>query len=255
MPTKFFSGRVTQHAYFDQILAQPSWEDLKILDFGGNTGGFLQGAGERVEHRNYWCMDINKQVIEKGQQTYPNANFVHYDLYSSEYNPQGIYHLPIPTQDAPFDLIVAFSVFTHIHQIELVALVNQLRAMLSPDGVLAFTFTDASYDRRINDPSLTHDTGVRHQLHTNREFYPHLTDEKINAKAIEAAQSPWCILIEDQLHLAPGEHLSNQNRQGVPNESYCVYYSVEHMASLFPEAKILSPVAPQWQYCCVLGRG
>ena len=208
----------------------------------------------RPIHRHYWCMDSHKPVIDKGKKIYPQANFVHYDRYSSEFNPQGTRSLAIPREDAPFDLILAFSVFTHIHQVELLELVAQLRDMLNPGGLLAFTFTDASYNRQLSDPTLQYDTGIRHQLETNRRHYPNLTNQQLAHMVDTAGQAPWCLLIEDQLHPEPGEHLSHQNRRGVAGESYCVYYSAAYMAKLLPDAKIFPPVAPEWQYCCVLNK-
>jgi SAM-dependent methyltransferase len=162
------STRVTQFAYFDQLLGGLAWKGRKVLDFGGNIGTFLVGAGDRVDHDDYWCIDLNREVIERGRQAYPRAHFVHYDRYSSQYNPHGTRHLPIPNCGLKFDIIVAFSVFTHTHQSEMFELVEQLRGMLSPAGVLAFTFTDARYDRSLSDPELPAGSDVRKMLQRNR---------------------------------------------------------------------------------------
>ena len=50
-----------------------------------------------------------------------------------------------------FDIILAFSVFTHTDWSEMVELVGQLREMLAPSGVLAFTFCDPNYERSSTD--------------------------------------------------------------------------------------------------------
>ena len=57
------SGRTTQFIYFDELLERPRWKGSSILDFGGNIGGFLAGAGDSVDHDHYWCVDINKIVV------------------------------------------------------------------------------------------------------------------------------------------------------------------------------------------------
>lgn len=44
------SGRETQFSYFDQMLAGLVWKGGKTLNFGGNMGGFLAGAGNHVDH-------------------------------------------------------------------------------------------------------------------------------------------------------------------------------------------------------------
>jgi hypothetical protein len=43
---------------------------------------------------------------------------------------------------------------------------------------------------------------------------------------------------------------------GKPLESYCSFFTVDYMASLFPDATIHPPVTPEWQHCSVVkGRG
>src|SRR5882672_1267871 len=69
------SERETQFANFDQWLDAPVWKGCKILDFGGNIGGFLAGAGSRVNHDDYWCLDLNRQVIEIGREKFSHAHF------------------------------------------------------------------------------------------------------------------------------------------------------------------------------------
>src|SRR5829696_6348192 len=115
------SQRQNQFFYFDQLLDHPVWEGSTILDFGGNVGGFLQGA-DRVDHDDYWCLDVTKAAVEQGQQNFPRAHFVHYNRYSSYFNPDGIPYLPVPDLGLKFNIIVAFSVFTHTHQIEMLEL-------------------------------------------------------------------------------------------------------------------------------------
>ena len=87
------STRSTQFGYFDDLLGHPEWKGRKILDFGGNVGTFLVGAGSRVDHDDYWCLDLNRDVVEQGRRTYPRAHFVHYNRYSSQYNPNGVRYL------------------------------------------------------------------------------------------------------------------------------------------------------------------
>src|SRR5882724_7708011 len=106
------STRETQFTYFNQVLGAPVWKGRKVLDFGGNVGGFLVSAGARVHHDHYWCLDLNQTVIEQGLRKFPGAHFHHYNRYSSQYNPNGIRNLPLPDLGLKFDIILAFSVFT-----------------------------------------------------------------------------------------------------------------------------------------------
>ena len=233
------STRSTQFDYFDELLGHPVWKGRKILDFGGNVGTFLAGAGARVDHQDYWCIDLNKDVIEQGRRTYPRAHFVHYDRYSSQYNPNGVRYLGVPDCGLEFDIILAFSVFTHTDRSETLELVGSLQRMLAPDGVLAFTFWDPHGDMSQSDPAYQSGDLVR------KHFYSPGVDETVR-------QARWSILINDQLYLEPGDELSHQNRAGEPLEFYCAFFTVDYMASLFPDATVHSPVGPEWQHCCIL---
>jgi len=64
----FISKRETQFSYFDRLLGHPVWKGRKILDFGGNVGGFLVDAGEHVEHDDYYCLDLNSGAVEQGRE-------------------------------------------------------------------------------------------------------------------------------------------------------------------------------------------
>jgi SAM-dependent methyltransferase len=233
------STRQTQFSYFDQLLERPKWKGSKILDFGGNVGTFLRGAGNHVDHDDYWCVDLNLDVVEQGRRTYPRAHFVHYNRYSSQYNPNGVRYLPIPDCGIKFDIILAFSVFTHTDRSEMLELVGSLRSMLASEGVLAFTFWDPHYDRSLSDPTLPSGSPVRHYLDSSG------TDERI--------QPPqWCVLINDSLYVEPGDELCHQTRVGKPLESYCSFFTPDYIASLFPDATVHPPVSPEWQHCCIL---
>lgn len=244
-----FSTRVTQFAYFDQVLEGPVWKGSKILDFGGNVGGFLTRAGDSVDHDDYWCVDLHQFAIEEGRRNFPRAHFVHYNRYSSEFNPNGVRYLPIPDCGLKFDIILAFSVFTHTHQSEMLDLVGQLQGMLAPRGALAFTFTDPGYDRSLSNPALPSGTDVRKNLEW-RKIKNSSSD--IDVIVERARQSNWCVLIDEELYVEPGNELSHQEREGKPWESYCSFFTSGYMASLFKDAKVFPPVSPEWQHCCVI---
>ncbi len=205
-----------------------------------------------MDHGKYVCLDLNRTVIEQGRLAYPSVRFVHYDRYSSQYNPAGIRGLPVPDCGSEFDIILAFSVFTHTDWTEMVELVGQLRAMLAPEGVLAFTFCDPTYDKSLSAPSLPSGTDVRFMLERQKPEFPELDDDAIDAMVERASRSRWCIVIDDELYVEPGVEMCHQTRSGRPNESYCSYFTVDFMRSLFPDAKVCPPVNPEWQHCCIL---
>jgi SAM-dependent methyltransferase len=234
------STRQTQFPYFDELLDRPSWKGRKILDFGGNVGTFLASAGDNVNHEDYWCIDINPAVVAQGRRTYPRAHFVHFNRYSPQYNPYGIRHLPIPDcGGVKFDIILAFSVFTHVDKKEMVDSVGALRRMLAPDGVLAFTFFDPRFDRSLSDPRLPRGSTVLRNLGPRGQL-----------EMVRRAR--WIIVIDDTLYVEPDDALYHQTRAGKPHESYCSFFTAEFMQTLFPGAAIREPVCREWQHCCII---
>jgi SAM-dependent methyltransferase len=233
------STRRTQFPYFDELLGHPMWKGRRVLDFGGNVGTFLESAGDNVNHEEYWCIDLNPAVIAQGRVLYPRAHFVHFNRYSSQYNPHGIRRLQIPDCGVKFDFILAFSVFTHVDQTEMVELAGSLRRMLSPDGVLAFTFFEPQYDRSLSDPRLPRGSTVLRNLGARR-------DNEILRRA------RWFVVIDNQLFVEPGDALCHQKRNGKPLESFCSFFTADFMRSLFPGATIHAPVNREWQHCCIL---
>jgi len=234
------STRTTQFPYFDEVLGHPVWKGRRILDFGGNVGTFLASAGDRVDHEHYWCIDLNRAVIEQGKQTYPRAHFVHFNRYSSQYNPHGIRKLPIPNcGGVKFDFILGFSVFTHVDVAEMIELVTALRRMLTPAGVLAFTFYDPHYDRSLSDSHQPPGATVLRYLGRLGQL-----------DIVKCAK--WFVTIDDRLYVEPGSLMCHQTREGRALESYCSYFTSEFMKSLFPSATIHQPVSREWQHCCVL---
>ena len=222
------------------MLDHPVWKGSKILDFGGNVGGFLAGAGDNVDHDDYWCLDVTKGAIESGQRNYPRAHFVHFNRYSSYFNPDGVPYLPVPDLGLKFDIIVAFSVFTHTHRNEMVELVNQLRSHLSSRGALAFTFSDPSYDHSLANPDLPRRAGIDPMF------------EDWSDGTCRPSRLKWCVYIDDEFVAEPGPEFCQQERRGRPGESYCSYYTSSYMKSLFPGASVHPPVVREWQHCCVL---
>jgi SAM-dependent methyltransferase len=234
------STRRTQFPYFDELLGRPVWKGRKILDFGGNIGTFLASAGDNVDHEDYWCLDLNRAVVEQGRLTYPRAHFVHFNRYSSQYNPHGIRNLRIPDcGGVKFDFILAFSVFTHVDVNEVVETVAALRRMLARDGVLAFTFFDPGYDRSLSDPRLPRGSTVL------RNLGPLAQTEMVKS-------ARWFVIIDERLYAEPGNLVCHQTREGKPLESYTSFFKSEFVKSIFPGAEIHEPVCREWQHCCVL---
>ena len=86
-------------------------------------------------------------------------------------------------------------------------------------------------------------------LRQNKYEIPALQIEEMVKRA---NQSKWSLLIDTTLYVEPGDEFSHQQRQGIPEESYCSYFKPDWIQSLFPDGKVHAPVLPEWQHCCVL---
>ena len=247
------------YAYFDCVLGRPAWPERRILDFGGGQGNLLFGPGNRIRRDRYWCLDVHQESLVKGRRDYPNAHFHFFDCYNHQYNPAGRKALEIPHLGRRFDLILAYSVFTHILRREFVDLVTQLRGLLTPDGLLAFSFIDPHYNpcqagatvgKTFYD--MTH---LEYRLRRMNEMKPSVPVEALVARA---SRAEWCSLInEDQLFVESEPEVPLRQRG---KARHFAFYTPHCVKQLFPTAEIVAPppqvyTAPlrrELQHCALL---
>ena len=117
-------GKTGRFSYFDQQLDYPNWSDKSVLDFGGNEGNLLWDHNCTIRPENYYCLDVINEALDVGRKRFPQAHWVHYDRYNCSFNPEGIEDLPIPDMGIEFDIILAYSVFTHTTREEMHNLVE-----------------------------------------------------------------------------------------------------------------------------------
>ncbi len=117
------------------------WPNVKILDFGCNTGTVLRDISRHVDHKNYVGIDVSEAAIKIASNAYPNAKFIHYNKFHNSYNPEGDPAISI-TDYLPaesFDLILSFSVFTHMSVKDTKEWLQSLRSLLTEKGLILFT--------------------------------------------------------------------------------------------------------------------
>jgi len=250
----FLSTKTGQFTYFSLQLGEVDWRGKYVLDFGGNVGNMLRDPDSTIDHERYWCMDVVKESIERGKETFPNAHWVHYDRYCFFFNPLGVPRLTlanlpgVPPQS--FDYIVAYSVFTNTSRTDMFELVDQLTERLADGGALAFTFIDPHY---FSWPGQYAGNNLRWRL--EREIF--LEQEKGNTLAIDVEQlckracnAPWFVLVNgEDLYL---ETEDTKTYEPERQRTYHTFYSVDYMKSLFPGATILPPANDEMQHCCVI---
>jgi SAM-dependent methyltransferase len=222
-----------QFAYFHKQLGHPDWPGKRVLDFGGNKGNLLRDPACTIRHQDYYCLDVIREAIEEGRQTFPDAHFVHYDRYNCSFNPGGVGGLPVPDLGVEFDFILAYSVFTHTTLTEMKELVGQLQGLLAYDGKLAFTFIDPSWNENLR---------WRLQKQNSPDRVESLMEQSRNAR--------WCSLVDGTELYVNGNGVWKS--AAAECMTYNVYYTEEFLRELFPGAQIKEPVNGERQHCCVI---
>ena len=219
------------------------WRGKKVLDFGGNIGNILRDTNSTIDEERYWCLDLDRDALDRGRTSYPDANWFFYNRYCFAFNPYGIPNLPIPDLNQTFDYIVAYSVFTNTMETEMLELVSQLEAILAHKGALAFTFIDPYY---FSSPG-----------QSNLQWRLELEKERGNISAGEmvtltrrAQGARWFMLVNGgDLYIETEDIRPYAPEQ---QKSCYVYHTAEYMKTLFPHAEILPPVNNEMQHCCVI---
>jgi len=224
--------KTMQFAYFDRQLDHPDWRGKSVLDFGGNRGNILLEADCPIRQQNYYCVDVIEDAIRDGRSMFPDAHWSHYDRYNCSFNPEGNRDLPIPDFRRKFDIILAYSVFTHTTLEEMKDLVMQLETKLAPGGSLAFTFIDPHWNQNL-----------KWRLERSS---PGIDPGKLLASIRNAR---WCSLVNDELFIESNGQWSNENDSCL---SYHVFYTEEYLREQFPHALIRPPVNNEMQHCCII---
>jgi SAM-dependent methyltransferase len=235
-----------QFRYFDQQLRLHDWSRLTVLDFGGNNGNFLEDAGDRVDPDRYWCLDVAAEAVELGRRRHPRAHWVCYDRYNSCFNPAGTANLGLPALDQRFDCILAYSVFTHIVPSEMQGLIAELVSWLADDGRLAFTFIDPRYRSWPSRPDCSN-----FQWRLERVVGSG-TPLDVGSYLDRTRGAAWFALVNDVDLYIEDEAIPVQDSKA--GRSFHVYHSPAFIRRLFPQGRVLEPVADEMQHCCILGR-
>ena len=224
--------KATQFAYFDAQLEHLDWSNKSVLDFGGNRGNILHDPGCKIRQQNYYCVDVIREAIEEGRKSFPEAHWYHYDRYNCSFNPDGVADLPVPDFGRSFDIILAYSVFTHTTLEEMRDLVAQLTTRLARGGTLAFTFIDPHWQGNLK--------WRRERLNAEVDWQEFL-DCSRNAR--------WCSLVNNKLFLDSNGRWPRERDSCM---TYHVFYTEEFMRVQFPHATIRPPVNGEMQHCCIV---
>lgn len=248
----FVSTKLGQFRYFDQQLGRPVWSGKRVLDFGGNRGNLLRDPNASIDQDKYWCIDVSRDAIFKGKECFPKAHWIYYNRHNLQFNPEGIRALRIPDTGEEFEIILAYSVFTHTSKAEMVDMVGQLLPLLTDRGVLAFTFFDPQWRAFNGDPYPG--SNLKWRLQVNKTENPRMDVDSLLDKSKSAK---WVTLVNHEVYVnddGENEGESEQRQNSANHKAYIVFCDPEHMQTIFPEAEILPPVSPERHHCCVIRR-
>lgn len=107
-----------------------------ILDFGGSFGNLIETSSEKINPMHYTCIDVDQSSLKLGRDRFPLAKWQYKDLYNPMYNPEGSEEMAL---EGLYDVIIAYSVFTHDSFNSLVNYVRCFKNHLSHDGKIFIT--------------------------------------------------------------------------------------------------------------------
>lgn len=232
-----------QFTYFDKQLSHPDWAGKKVLDFGGNVGSLLLDPDCTILPENYYCLDVLREALEEGRNRFPQAHWIHYDRYNCSFNPEGKPHAAIPDMGIDFDMILAYSVFTHTTREDMNDLVARLRTRLVADGTLAFTFIDPHWK---SWPDMYHGNNLQWRLERVHQANPAVNVSRLLEKSRGAT---WCALIDGSELFVEANGTCDVRKSNCM--TYNVYYTAEFLQREFP-CTIRLPINNEMQHCCIM---
>jgi SAM-dependent methyltransferase len=239
-------GASGQFAYFDRQLDFPDWAGQAVLDFGGNKGNLLLNPDCTIRPRDYYCVDVIQEAVEEGRKRFPEAHWIHFNRYNCSFNPEGIDGLPVPDMGIKFNMILAYSVFTHTTREEMNDLVEQLRARLAPGGALAFTFIDPHF---IPWPETYKGNNLRWRLEQALETNSSVDIDRLLERCRSAE---WCALVDGKELYVNGNGVWSNEGESQTCMTYNVFYTADFLQREFPQTEIHPPVNGGMQHCCIL---
>lgn len=98
-------------------------KDSSILDIGSWTGGFINQFYE-MGYKNISCLEISKEAVKLGKETYPKFNWMNYDVENVEL-------------DKKYDVIIMFEVIEHL--VNPIETLTKIKSKLNDGGMIFFS--------------------------------------------------------------------------------------------------------------------
>ncbi len=109
-------------------LGRPLNSSARVLDFGCGWGRILRFFLKDCAASNLQGIDVDQELVSVCRETFPYCQF-------DQVNPLP----PTPFSDASFDVITAYSVFSHLAEHASLAWVQEFSRLLRPKGLMIVT--------------------------------------------------------------------------------------------------------------------
>jgi SAM-dependent methyltransferase len=137
-----------------------SLDRARILDYGCGWGRLLRLMYKFTDPSTLYGCDPWTKSIELCRESRVVANLAVCDYLPKE----------VPFHDTEFDLIYAFSVFTHLSEDTARTVLSAFRKCISADGLLVITVRPDSYWYVHNNKTAVVDLLLMHELHRQDKF-------------------------------------------------------------------------------------
>ena len=111
--------------------------DSALLDWGCGAGRLAVGVREHLGRiRDYHGVDIQPELIQWAQRNLsgPGFRFTLIDVANERYNPDGSAHRTIGAEPDSVDVFYAYSVFSHMNDVDTPAYLRLIAQALTPQG-------------------------------------------------------------------------------------------------------------------------
>ena len=144
--TNLVRSKADRFPFFDTILKKPAWssESFKVLDIGAGPGLFLKDATKlnSLKPEQYHCLEVDSTAIAQGKELFPTANWHYHNAFNHMYNAAGADNLRFPFDDDMFDVVMAYSVYSHATFEQMMFDMYEMIRVCKPAGKIAFTVVD-----------------------------------------------------------------------------------------------------------------
>jgi SAM-dependent methyltransferase len=146
----FLQMGATNFALLSEFGLNLGSKETSLLDMGSGYGRLLAGIIVSLGNNfvgSYTGMDILKRHVLWCQSSYEKyfpdkVKFVHLDVFNARYNPTGLIspsNFTIPAGPTTYSFISLFSVFTHMHEGDILHYLHELQRILRPGGTIVAT--------------------------------------------------------------------------------------------------------------------